>query len=122
MAKMILVINGHDYSKWIADGGFSWSRDDLDSEKTVRVKSGNMRRDKITEKRNLTYTMRPMPESLAAQLDTDLHAATFNATYHDLHGEQKRKFYCSQFPANLRQVIDENNLMWDGISFSLHEI
>lgn len=118
----ILIINDHDYTAWIADEGYKWSRDDLDSEKTTRVKNGTMRRDKITEKRNLSYSMIDMPESLAAQLDTDLHASQFSVKYHDLHGEQTRKFYCSQFPCNLKQIIDEGNLMWSGISFNLHEI
>lgn len=118
----ILFINGHDYSRYVQDSGYDWSRDDLDSEKTTRVRSGKLRRDKITEKRNLTFRMLPMPEALAAQLDTDLHAASFDVRYHDLHGEQTREFYCSQLPAKLRQVIDKGNLMWSGISFSLHEI
>ena len=118
----VLVINGNDYTRYIEDGGFEWSRDDVDSEKTVRVKTGNMRRDKITEKRTLTYKMLPMPEELAAQLDTDLHASEFSVQYHDLHGQQTRKFYCSKFPAKLHQVVKEGNLMWDGISFNLHEI
>lgn len=118
----ILVINGHDYTRWVEDGGYDWSRDDLDSEKTVRVKTGNMRRDKITEKRNLSFKMLPMPEELAAQLDTDLHAAQFSVQYHDLHGDQIRRFYCSQLPARLHQVVDKGSLMWKGISFSLHEI
>ena len=118
----ILVINGHDYTRWVEDDGYDWSRDDLDSEKTVRVKTGNMRRDKITEKRNLTYKMLPMPEELAAQLDTDLHAAQFSVRYHDLHGDQTREFYCSQFPAKLHQVVNAGNLLWKGISFNLHEI
>ena len=118
----ILVINGHDYTSWVQDEGYEWSRDDLDSEKTVRVKTGQMRRDKITEKRNLTFTMRPMPESLAAQLDTDLHASQFSVRYHDLHGDQTRQFYCSQFPAKMHQVLNEGNILWEGISFNLHEI
>lgn len=118
----ILVINGHDYTRYVSDDGYDWSRDDLDSEQTKRVRSGNMRRKKITEKRNLGFKMLTMPEAIAAQLDTDLHLETFNATYHDLHGDQTRKFYCSQFPAKLHMVIDEENLFWDGISFNLHEI
>lgn len=118
----ILVINGHDYTRWVEDDGYDWSRDDVDSEKTVRVKTGNMRRDKITEKRNLTYKMLPMPQNLAAQLDTDLHEPEFSVQYLDLHGQQTRKFYCSKFPAKLRQIVDEGNLMWGGISFNLHEI
>ena len=118
----ILLINGHDYTAYVADEGFSWSRDDVDSERTVRVKTGRMRRDKITEKRNLSFTMRPMPEHLAARLDTDLHAPTFSVTYHDLHGDQTREFYCSQFPASLRQVTGGGGLLWEGISFNLHEV
>lgn len=117
----LLIINGHDYSSWIKDDGYEWSRDDLDSEKSVRVKTGTMRRDKITEKRNLTFTMLPMPENLAAQLDTDLHEPQFSVTYHDLHGDLTRKFYCSQLPGKLRQVTGAVNT-WDGISFNLHEI
>ena len=118
----ILVINGHDYTKWILSDGYSWSRDDIDSEKTVRVKNGNMRRDKITEKRNLSFKMRPMPEETAAELDTALHDKQFSVTYHDLHGDQTRQFYCSQFPANLRQIVEDGQTLWSGISFNLHEI
>lgn len=118
----ILVINGHDYTEWVQDEGYDWSRDDLDSEKTVRTKDGKMRRDKITEKRNLSFTMRPMPENMAAQLDTDLHEPQFSVTYHDLHGDMTKEFYCSQLPAKLHQVIDEGNLLWEGVSFNLHEI
>ena len=122
MAVNILIINGHDYTRFVADSGFSWSRDDLDSEKTVRVKSGLLRRDKITEKRNLKVTMLPMPEALAAQLDSDLSAPEFSVRYHDMHGEQQRSFYCSQFSGVMHQVTDEGNLVWEGISFNLHEI
>ena len=118
----VLVINGHDYTRSIEDDGYSWSRDDVDSENTVRVKTGNMRRDKITEKRNLSFKMLPMPENLAAQLDTDLHEPEFSVQYQDLHGQQTRRFYCSKFPAKLRQVFQDMELMWDGISFNLHEI
>ena len=118
----ILFINGHDYSHYVQDEGYDWSRDDLDSEKTKRVRSGRLRRDKITEKRNLSFKMRTMPEDLAAQLDTDLHGETFHVRYRDLHGEQTREFYCSQFPARLQQVVDQGKLLWDGISFNLHEI
>lgn len=118
----ILEINGHDYTRYIEDGGYSWSRDDVDSEKTVRVKTGTMRRDKITEKRNLSFQMLPMPEELAAQLDTDLHAPEFSVRYHDLHGDQTRRFYCSKFPGKLHQVTREGQLLWGGISFNLHEI
>lgn len=122
MAMNVLVINGRDYTKYIEDGGYSWSRDDLDTDKTTRTKDGSMRRDKITQKRNLTYNMLPMPQVEAATLDSALQESQFSVTYHDLHGQQTREFYCSKFPANLRQIIDEGNILWEGISFNLHEI
>lgn len=122
MAVNILIINGHDYSRFVADSGFSWSRDDLDTEKSVRTKDGRMRRDRITEKRNLSYTMLPMPEDQAARLDTDLTGAEFTVRYHDMHGEQQRSFYCSQFSGGLHQITGGGQLLWEGISFKLHEI
>ena len=118
----LLIINGHDYSRWVEDQGYDWSRDDLDSEKSVRTKNGIMRRDKLGEKRNLVFKMRSMPQALAAQLDNDLHQTQFTATYHDMHGVQTRQFYCSKFSGKLHQVIDEANLIWDEITFNMHEI
>lgn len=117
----ILVINGHDYSRFIKQKGFGWSRNDLDSEKTTRTKDGRMRRDKITTKRKLSYTMMRMSREEMAQLDMDLGAATFPVKYRDLHGDMTRTFYCSSFSATLSDVQDENDI-WEGATFSLIEI
>ena len=117
----LLKINGHDYTHWIEDGGYEFSRDDLDSSATGRTKNGTMRRVKICEKRNLTFALRPVPESIFVQLDNDLHAATFDVTYHDPHGDTTRQFYCSQLPGKMTMVVDEGNIMWSGVSFSIHE-
>ena len=46
----ILIINGHDYSRYVKMGGFSWSRNDLDTDQTKRTKDGKMRRQKIGTK------------------------------------------------------------------------
>ena len=117
----ILTINGHDYSRYIKQKGVGWSRNDLDSDKTTRTKDGRMRRQKITTKRKLTFTMLRMSRELMAQLDNDLSAQTFTATYRDLHGTQTREFYCSSFNATLSDVQDgEDN--WEGASFSIIEI
>ena len=117
----ILTINGHDYSKNIKQKGVGWSRNDLDSDKTTRTKDGRMRRQKITTKRKLTFTMFRMSRELLAQLDSDLSAQTFTATYRDLHGTQTREFYCSSFSATLSDVQDGNDI-WEGASFSMIEI
>ena len=117
----ILVINGHDYSKFIKQKGVGWSRNDLDSEKTTRTKDGRMRRDKITTKRKLSYTMMRMSREDMAQLDSDLSASTFSAKYLDLHGAMTRTFYCSSFSATLSDVQDGNDI-WEGATLSLIEI
>lgn len=117
----ILKINGHDYSKYIKQKGVSWSRNDLDSDKTTRTKDGRMRRDKITTKRKLTFTMLRMSRELMAQLDNDLSAQTFKATYRDLHGTQTREFYCSSFSGGISDVQNGVDI-WEGASFSLVEI
>lgn len=117
----ILTINGHDYSKYIKQKGVGWARNDLDSEKTTRTKDGRLRRQKITTKRKLTFTMFHMSRDTLSQLDSDLSAQTFRATYMDLHGTQTREFYCSSFSATLSDVQNGVDI-WEGASFSLIEI
>lgn len=117
----VLVINGHDYSQYIEMKGVGWSRNDLDSEKTVRTKDGRMRRDKITTKRKLSYTMMNMSRAELAQLDDDLSETTFSATYLDLHGTQTREFYCSSFSATNDTVYDEDG-QWSGATFNMIEV
>lgn len=118
----ILVINGHDYSRYIQSDGYKWTREDLDSENTKRVKGGKLRRDKIDTKRKLSFTMMPMTRDLLAQLDSDLSQPTFSATYLDLHGEQTRTFYCSSFPSDLSMVFSDGAELWKGASFSMIEV
>lgn len=117
----ILIINGHDYSQYIKQKGVSWSRNDLDSDKTTRTKDGRMRRQKITTKRKLTFSMFRMSQELMAQLDNDLSEESFYATYQDLHGTQTRSFYCSSFSATLSDVQNGKDI-WEGASFSMVEI
>lgn len=117
----VLVINGHDYSRFIESKGVAWSRNDLDSDKTVRTKDGRMRRDKITTKRKLSYTLMNMTREELAQLDDDLSAATFSATIMDLHGVKTLEFYCSSFSANLDAMYDEDG-EWSGATFNMIEV
>lgn len=117
----ILVINGHDYSKYVESKGFGWSRNDLDSEKTTRTKDGNLRRDKIGTKRKLSYNMMNMKRELLAQLDDDLSEKTFSAKYSDLHGVQTRTFYCSSFNATMDSAYTDDG-EWSGATFSMIEV
>ena len=119
--RFSLVINGHDYSRYVESRGFGWSREDLDSEKTTRTKDGKLRRYKIGTKRKLSYTLMNMSQELLAQLDDDLSAPTFSAQYQDLHGVMTRTFYCSSFSANLDQVHGDA-AVWEGAAFNMIEV
>lgn len=117
----VLVINGHDYSRYVERKGLGWSRNDLDSDKTTRTKGGRMRRDKITTKRKLSFKVVGMTQAMLAQLDDDLSEDTFSATYLDLHGVQTREFYCSSFSATAAE-IQYGNDVWEDASFDMIEV
>lgn len=117
----VLIINGHDYSRFIEAKGYGWSREDLDSEKTKRTKDGRLRRYKIATKRKLSYKVLWMTRAGLAQLDDDLSQPTFSATYLDLHGIMTKTFYCSSFSADLDAIYDQEG-MWSGAAFSLIEV
>lgn len=117
----LLIINGHDYSRFIERKGYGWSRNDLDSEETTRLKNGKMRRKKVATKRKLNYTMMNMTRNELAQLDTDLSQETFSAKFLDLHGPSQREFYCSSFQATLSEVHGDAEA-WEGATFSMTEV
>lgn len=117
----VLIINGHDYTRYIESKGYGWSREDLDTENTVRTKDGKLRRDKIGTKRKLSYDVFHMSRDLLAQLDEDLSQPTFTATYQDLHGKQIRTFYCSSFSVDLDMAADDYQ-QWGGASFNMIEV
>lgn len=117
----VLKINGVDYSPHIEEKGIGWSRNDVDSEKTKRVKNGTLRRDKITTKRKLSYKLLHMTRQQLAALDDALSAPTFTASYLDLHGLQTRKFYCSSFSATLESAYGEEG-EWGDAAFNMTEV
>ena len=117
----LLVINGHDYSRFVERKGFEWSRNDLDSDQTTRTKNGKMRRHKITTKRKLSYTLMNMTRAQLATLDDELSRPTFQARYLDLHGSATREFYCSSFTASVSDVLGGEDV-WEGAAFHMTEV
>ena len=120
MAKEILIINGHDWSRLIESKGYGWTRNDLDGSNAGRPKNGLMRRDKIGTKRKLSFTTMPAPRETLAQLDDDLSDTFFTATYLDLHGVMTRTFYCSSFETSLAEAGDGYET-WLSASFNIIE-
>lgn len=120
---IILKFNksGNDWSRHVIRKGYSWKRNDLDSEKTTRTKAGTMRRDKICTKRTLSFEAFNLTRAQLAALDNDLSDATFSATYLDIHGEMTKTFYCSSFSTNLEEVQDGVD-RWGNATFTIIEV
>lgn len=118
----LLIINGHDYSKYVKMTGYGWGRSDIDSAQTTRTKDGNLRRDKITTKRKLTYEVMGMTRQTLSQLDEDLSQTTFSATYMDLHGQMTKTFYCANFNAALTTTKRDDENSWRSDPFTLTEV
>lgn len=120
MAKEVLIINGHDWSRLIEAKGYGWTRNDLDSADTGRPKSGLMRRDKVATKRKLTFKTMPASREKLAMLDDDLSQTFFDATYLDLHGIMTKTFYCTAFETSVEEV-GEDYEKWMSASFNIVE-
>lgn len=118
----LLIINGHDYSKFVTVSGYGWARNDLDSSNTTRTKDGTLRRDKIATKRKMTLEVAGMKRRELAQLDDDLSQSTFTATYMDLHGQMTRTFYCASFSAALTTTKRDDEFTWRSEPFTLTEV
>lgn len=118
----VLKINGHDYTKYIKRKGVSWARNDLDSEEAGRTMDGVMHRSKVATKRTVGFKLVNVPRNILAQLDKDLGAETFSATYLDLHGVSTRTFYCSNLSGNLNSVYDDGDSEWGDAAFNMIEV
>ena len=68
--KPMLKIGGHDYTKWVAEGGLTPTDSDVDSSKSGRnTLDALMVRNKIGAKMKWNVTLMDIPEEVAAQLD-----------------------------------------------------
>jgi len=118
--RQVLIINGVDYSKHIECKGLSWTRNDIDTEKTVRTKDGKIRRDKIGTKRKLSFKLIHMTRGQLEALDDALSATFYSATYMDLHGIQTRRFYTTELSSTLESMYS-NDGEWGSAAFNMIE-
>ena len=116
------MINGTDYTTWIAAGGLKWSRNDIDASKSGRNKAGTMRRKRVTTKRKLSITCRTMPHATMQALNTALDAETVAITYLDpILGETTKTFYGSSVESAI-MISQDGETMWEGAQFNLIEV
>ena len=89
--KPMLKIGGHDYTKWVAEGGLTPTDSDVDSSKSGRnTLDALMVRNKIGAKMKWNVTLMDIPEEVAAQLVGDLKIGGEGALHHDVGGRNRR--------------------------------
>ena len=123
MAKPVLIINGHDYAKYVEE--LTPSRNDLDAEGSGRdVQTGLMYRTRIAVKQKWDVKLLPIQEATHKQLLSDISAAFYSATVLDpTTGAQVSKtFYTSTVPFGAQRYNKETGKpYYSGMSFSMTE-
>lgn len=117
-----VTIGGLNITSWIADSGFQWERNDIDSPNSGRDMNGTMRRSIVARKDKMQITCRSITSNQLTQLFNALASTTISVTYTVPGGSSRTStFYNSKKSAGVVQDIG-NEILYDGVSFDLIEV
>lgn len=119
----VLEIGGVDITPYIAFKGVKWTRSDIDSPDTGRTMDGTMHRGRVTSKRRLDITCKPLTDSQASIVLNAIYPEYVTVRYTDPQdGVVTKIMYSNNNPASFL-LNREGSLesLWDGISFPLIE-
>ena len=123
MAKPVLIINNHDYAKYVEE--LNLSRNDLDADGSGRdVTTGLMYRTIVATKLKAEVKLLRIRQTIMSRLASDLSGAFYSATVLDPDtGQQVTKtFYTSAVPFGAQRYDKETGApYYDGVSFSMTE-
>lgn len=123
VTKPVLIINSHDYAKYIES--LEMSRNDLDADGSGRdVQSGLMHRTRIAQKMKVEVKLLRLQQSVMQQLLSDISGVYYSATVvNPATGAQVTKsFYTSTVPYGAQRYNKETGApYYDGVSFSMTE-
>ena len=124
MAQVLYEFGGTDFTKYVKSP-VKYEKNDVDSNKAVRVKQGaNMRRDRLGVKRKMEFEMMRMPFEVGSQLgDIIGKNPEYTLKYVDLlEGIKSGQFYTSTIKGELNYVTSTGEYVWDNVSFDATEI
>lgn len=118
-----LKISGVDVTKYIAEGGLKWSRNDIDSANAGRTLSGLMNRGRVCQKFKLEVKCKPLLTSETQVLLKLINPEYVTVDYIDpMLGERTGvQFYSNNVPASLLFIDPDGVGHWKDISFPLVE-
>ncbi len=119
---MILEIDGVNLRPYIAMHGVKWQRTDMEASDAGYDLNGDMRRNRMTTKRQLDITCRPLKDNEAAVVLTALMPEYVTVRFTDPQaGEITRTMYAKNSPASYLTVDSDGSEWWGGIAFQLVE-
>lgn len=122
MARKVLIINGHDYSGFVAEDGYQWEDNDIDGDGAGRAMDTMMDRDLLADKTKLQISCRDLLQSESSSILTDIKQEFYEATVLDAcKGEITCQMYTSSRKAAIAVIRDDGEVVWSGLSFSMIE-
>ena len=122
MARKVLIINGHDYSGFVAEDGYQWEDNDIDGDGAGRAMDTMMDRDLLADKTKLQISCRDLLQSESSAILTDIKQEFYEATVLDAcKGEITCQMYTNSRKAAIAVIRDGGEIVWSGLSFSMIE-
>lgn len=119
---MILEIDGVNIVPYIAYGGVQWQRSDVDGEGAGRDLNGTLRRNRVSTKRRLDITCRPLKANEAQIVLTAIMPEWVTVRYYDPQaGVVTKTMYANNNPASFLMKKPDGTEYWTGITFPLIE-
>lgn len=123
MALPVFIINGHDYTQYIAEEGLKPSRNDLDKDGSGRnILNGLMYRTRIATKLKYSVSFLRLPADILRQLETDMDALYIEITLLEAKSNRQvtRTYYTSTINEGVQRAIN-GETFYDGVAFDITE-
>lgn len=121
--KPIFLINGHDYTRYLAEDGLKPTRNDVDADGSGRnLLDALMYRTRIATKRKWTVSFNRLSGETLSQLERDMDAEFVRVTMLDAKENRhvERSYYTSTVTEGVQRYIG-GETVYDGVTFNLTE-
>lgn len=118
---MTFKINNIDITPYIAFGGLSWQREDIDGPNAGRGQDGNLIRDRIATKIRWDVVCRPLTSAELSIILTAIQPEWVTLQYLDPVSNtiKSGQFYSNNIPATFAMKKRNGIELWTGVTFPL---
>ena len=119
----VFLINGHDYTRYLAEDGLKPVRNDLDTDGSGRnLLDGLMYRRRIARKQKWTVSFNRLSGGILAVLEQDIEPEYIKVTMLDAKENRhiERSYYTSTINEGVQRYIG-GETVYDGVTFNLTE-